>query len=129
MKKVGKLYPLELPEGPWQEISINIIGPLPRLNEKYAIVVIVDWFTKMIWLKAMIITVSSEEIARIYRDEIWKLHRILHKVLSDRGPQFALNFIRDLIKSLRIKISLSTAYHSQIDGQMEQINQNFEAFL
>ena len=42
MKKVGKLYPLELPEGPWQEISINIIGPLPRLNEKYAIVVIVD---------------------------------------------------------------------------------------
>jgi len=37
------LYPLEIPQGPWQEISIDIAGPLPN-----AIVVIVDQFTKII---------------------------------------------------------------------------------
>jgi len=35
-----------------------------------AIVVIVDRFTKMIWLKAMTMNISSEGIAKIYKDEV-----------------------------------------------------------
>ena len=42
MKKAEELYPLNILEGPWQEISIDIIGPLPKSNGKNAIVVIVD---------------------------------------------------------------------------------------
>ena len=68
------------------------------------------------------IAVLSEDIAKINWDEIWKLHRVLQKVLSNRGSQFALKFMKDLIKALGIKIILSTAYHSQTDGQTEQIN-------
>ena len=42
MKKIGELYPLKTPERSWKEISIDIIGPLLKSNEKNAIVVIVD---------------------------------------------------------------------------------------
>ena len=42
MKKVGKLYLLELQERPWKETSIDIIGPLPRSNGQDTIMVIVD---------------------------------------------------------------------------------------
>ena len=42
MKKARELYLLEIPEEPWQEISIDIIGPLPRSNGKNTIVVIID---------------------------------------------------------------------------------------
>ena len=86
MKKVGELHPLETPEELWQEISIDIIRPLPRSKDKDTIVVIVDQFTKMIRFKVTTITVSFEEIARIYWDEIWKLYGVLWKVLSDKGP-------------------------------------------
>ena len=48
MKKAGELHPLETLEGLWQEISINIIGPLPKSNKKNAIIVIVNQFIKMI---------------------------------------------------------------------------------
>jgi len=41
-KKAGELHPLEISQGLWQEINIDIIGPLPRLNGIDAIVVIVD---------------------------------------------------------------------------------------
>jgi len=44
---------------------------------------IVDWFTKMIWLKVTMTNISSEGIAKIYRDDIWKLHRVPRKILSD----------------------------------------------
>jgi len=69
-KKAGELHPLEILEGPWQDISIDMIGPLPRLNEMDAILVIVDHFTKMIRLKATTTNISSEGVAKIYRDEI-----------------------------------------------------------
>jgi len=67
------------------ENHINIIGLLPKSKNKNAIVVIVDQFTKMIRLKAITTTVSSEKIAKIYKDNIWKIHRILRKILSNRS--------------------------------------------
>ena len=129
MKKAGELHSLKILEGLWQEISIVIIGPLPKSNRKDAIVVIVDQFIKMIWLKATTMNISSEEIAKIYCDEIWKLHRIPRTILSDRGPQFISKFMEDLTKALGTKWMLLTAYHSQTDRQIEWINQEIGIFL
>ena len=94
------MYLLEIPQEPWQEISINIIGPLPKLKGKDTIVIIADRFTKMIRLKVTTTNISSEKITKIYRNEIWKLHRVPRKILSDRGPQFASKFMKKFIKTL-----------------------------
>ena len=120
---------MEISQGPWQEISIDIIGPLPKSNGMDAIVVIVDQFTKMVRLKATTTNVSSEGIAKIYRDDIWKLHGVPRKILSDRGPQFALKFMEKFTRALGTKRQLSTAYHLQTDGQTERINQEIGTFL
>jgi len=76
----------------------------------------------MIYLNATTTNISLEEIAKIYRDDIWKLHGIPRKILSDRGPQFASKFMEELTKTLGIKRQLSRIYHPQIDGQTERIN-------
>ena len=120
---------MEIPQGPWQEISIDIIGPLPTSNGMDAIVVIVDRFTKMIHLKATMTNVSSEGIAKIYRDDIWKLHGIPRKILSNRGPQFTSKFMEEFTRMLGTKRQLSIAYHPQTDGQIERINQEIGTFL
>jgi len=59
-RKAEELHPLEIPKGPWQEISIDIIGSLPKLNGMDAIVVIVDRFMKMIRLKVTTTKISLE---------------------------------------------------------------------
>ena len=122
MKKAGELHLLEILQGPWQEISIDIVGPLLKLNGKDTIVVIVNRFTKIIWLKATTTNISSEEIAKIYQDEIWKLHGVPRKILSDRGPQFVSRFMEELTKVLETKKTLSMAYHSQTEKKTERIN-------
>ena len=91
--------------------------------------VIVNRFMKMIQLKTTTTNISSEEIAIIYSDKIWKLYGILRKILSDREPQFVSRFIEELMKALGSKRMLSTAYHPQTNGQMERINQEIETFL
>jgi len=47
-------------------------------------------------------------------------------VISDRGPQFVLGFMRKLNKILGIDTKLSTAYHPQTDRQTERMNQELE---
>jgi len=66
--------------------------------------------------------ISSEEIAKIYRDNIWKLHEVPKKILSNRGPQFTSKFMKKFTKTLGTKRQLSTAYHPQTDSQTERIN-------
>ena len=93
------------------------------------IVVIVDQFTKMIQLKATMMNISSEGIAKIYRDVIWKLHGVSRKILSNKGLQFASKFMEEFTKVLGTKRQLSMAYHPQTDGQTERINQEIGTFL
>jgi len=63
-QKSGELHPLEIPQESWQDISIDIIGSLPRSNRMNAIMVIVDRFMKMIWLKVTTMNISSEGIVK-----------------------------------------------------------------
>ena len=128
-KKAGELHPLEISQGPWQEISIDIIRPLLKSNGMDTIVVIIDQFTKMIRLKATTTNISLEGIAKIYRDNIWKLHVVPRKILSNRRLQFALKFMKEFTKALETKRQLLMAYHLQTDSQTEIINQEIGTFL
>ena len=83
----------------------------------------------MICLKATTTNISSEGIAKIYRDDIWKLHRVPRKILSNRGLQFTSKFMEEFMKVLGTKRQLSTAYHPQTDSQTERINQEIGTFL
>ena len=94
-----------------------------------AIVVIIDQFMKMIHLRATTTNISLKRIAKIYMDDILKLHRVPRKILSDRGPQFASKFMEEFTKALETKRQLLITYHPQTDGQIERINQEIGTFL
>jgi len=83
----------------------------------------------MIRLIATTTSISSSKVARIYQDDIWKIHGIPKKIISDREFQFTSTFIGELYKALGIKRAISTAYYPQTNGQMERINQEVEVFL
>ena len=73
--------------------------------------------------------ITTEGLARLFRDYVWKLHRLPESVISDRGPQFAAGLMRELNKMLGIETKLSTVYHLQTDRQMERTNQELEQYL
>jgi hypothetical protein len=123
------LNPLPIPENPWQEISIDIIGPLPKSEDRDAIIVIVDRFLKMIHLIPTTTSLLSLGLAEIYKKEIWRIHWIPRRIISDRGPQFASKFMKELCNALGIERNLSMAYHPQTDSQTERINQEIEPYL
>jgi len=72
---------------------------------------------------------SAEGLARLFRDNIWKLHGLPESIILDRGPQFAAGLMRELNRMLEIESELSTAFYPQTDGQTERVNQELEQYL
>jgi len=90
-----------------------MIGPLPQSQDKDTMLVVIDRLTKMIQIIPTTTNATS-------KNNIWKLHGVPRKIISDRGPQFASKFMGELCNCLGIKRAMSTAYHPQTDGQTER---------
>ena len=69
---------------------------------------------------------TVEGLAKLFRDNVWKLHGLPESMISDRGPQFAAGLTKELNKMLGIETKLSIVYHPQTDGQTERTNQELE---
>ena len=53
----------------------------------------------------------------------------MDKIISDCGPQFVAKSFLELLKLLKIKSLLTTAYHPQSDGATERVNQEIEVYI
>jgi len=126
---VGKLKLSEVPEKPWTHLTVDFITKLLVVAGKDAILVICDKLSKIMHFVATTEEIPAEGLVRLFRDNMWKLHRLPESVVSDRGPQFAAELTKELNKILGIETRLSTAFHLQTDGQTERMNQELEQYL
>jgi len=56
---------------------------------KDVILVVCNWLSKMTHFVATIKETLMEGLARLFRNNVWKLHGLPESVVSDRGPHFA----------------------------------------
>jgi len=118
-----------IPEKLWTHISADFITKLPLAQGYDSILVVVDQLTKMVHFIPTTEKTSTERLAKLFRDNVWKLHRLPESIISDRGPQFTAGLMRELNRMLEIKSKLSTVFHPQTDGQTERVNQELEQYL
>jgi len=102
---------------------------LPESSRHDAIMTVVDSVSKRVHFVPTHTMVTAEGAARLFLHHVWKLHGLLKHVVSDRGPQFIASFTKELYRLLGIRLSSSTAWHPQTDGQMERVNQELDQFL
>jgi len=103
----------------WMHLTVDFITKLPLVAERDAILVVCDRLSKMAHFVATMEGTSTEGLARLFRNNMWKLHRLSKSMISDRGPQFVAELTMELNKMLGIEMRLSTAFHPLIDGQTE----------
>ena len=105
----GKLMPDSIPDKAWMHILADFITKLPLAQGYSSILVVVDWFTKMAHFVPTTEKTTAEGLARLFRDNVWQLHGLPESIISDRGPQFAAELMRELNEMLGIKTKLSMA--------------------
>jgi hypothetical protein len=128
-KSSGLLQPLPIPEWKWEEISMNFINGLrrtPKGND--SIWVIVDRLTKVVHIP-MRTKYGRDKLAKLYVDNILKLHGVPKSIVYDRGSQFVSMFWRSLHQALKTHLDYNSVYHPQSDRQTEWVNQVLEDML
>ncbi|EOY04000.1 Uncharacterized protein TCM_019247 [Theobroma cacao] len=129
-KLSGTLQPLSIPEWKWEHVIMDFVLGLPQTQSgKDAIWVIVDRLTKSAHFLAIHSTYSIERLARLYIDEIVRLHGVPVSIVSDRDPRFTSRFWPKFQEALGTKLRFSTAFHPQKDGQSERTIQTLEDML
>ena len=131
----GLLQPLEIPKGPWQSVTMDLIVKLPAAtlpggNTKYdSIHVAVDRLTKYAVFTPWKETWNAEISAERLRDALIIKHGLPFEIITDRGSVFTSKYWNTFMKTLGIKQRFSTAYHPQTDGQTERLNQILTTYL
>ncbi|GBG81281.1 hypothetical protein CBR_g31956 [Chara braunii] len=127
----GLLQPLPIPEGHWQSISMDFIGPLrpPTPRGHDAILVVVDRFTKHARFVPCRYAISAREVAGIVFDRVVRDHGLALSIISDCDPDFTIRFWRRLHEVYGSQLRFSSSYHPQTDGQTEITNKTLGDIL
>ena len=108
---------------------VDFITKLPIVARKDAILVVYDRLSKMTHFVAITERTLAEGLARLFKDNVWKLRKLPESIVSDRGPQFVAELTRKLNRMLGIETRLLTAFYPQMDGQTKRMNQELEQYL
>ena len=112
----------EVLEKTWTHLIVDFITKLPLVVGKDAILVVYNKLLKITHFVATTEETLAKGLAKLFRDNLWKLHSLQESIISNRGPQFVAELTRKLNKMLEIETRLLTVFHLQTDRQTEWMN-------
>ena len=126
----GLLQSHSVPGWKWDTISIDFIVGFPLSARRHdSIMVVVDKLTKVAHFIPVRSSYNVASVARIFMEQVVRLHGIPKKIISDRDPVFTSSLWRSLQRELGTQLNFSSAYHPETDGQTERVNQILEDML
>ena len=106
------------------------ITHLPAIPKGHtSILVCADRLSKMVHLIATKDSSGAEEIARLFSDNVVRLHAVPHRIVSDRDAGFTFHLWASLCDHLGMDRTMSTALHSGTNGQTERCNRVLQDML
>jgi transposase InsO family protein len=130
----GLLQPHATPSRPWTHVSLDLITDLPESpaldgGSYDSVLTVVDMFSKQAHFVPTRKTVTSQQLAALFLQNVYRLHGLPTMLVSDRDPRFTADFWQTVWRHLGTKLNLSSAYHPQTDGQTERTHRTLEQLL
>ena len=114
------LAPHGIPHRAWEVLCVDEVTGFVSSEGHDAIWVFVDKLTKMChFVPATKEGMTSEKLADLFFDNVFRLHGLPTKIISDRDPRFDNAFWRRLFERMGVSLNMSTPSHPQTDGQTE----------
>lgn len=100
------------PVKPWEMISVDLIGPLPRSNKgNIFLLVITDIFTKFVLVKPL--RKSTAPLVNQFVEESFMLFSVPRVTISDNGSQFISRSYKKMLEDYKVKLWYTASYHAQ----------------
>ena len=103
-----------LPSGPWQDLAMDLLGPLPSGE---SVLVIVDYLSRYYEVEVMRTTTSEKVIEKIFTT-----HGLPLSLRNDNGPQFRSEVFEQYLEDNGIEHRKITLLWPQANGEVERQN-------
>src|SRR5204863_3872659 len=127
------LHQSDMPVMPDTYFSMDFIGLLPpsQWNGIWydSIFIYKDYFNEWIEAWPMSTNATGEDIADLYFTHIFPQTELLESIICNRDTKFTSKFWETLMQRLKIKLDMSTAFHSQMDKSTEITNKTIIQIL
>jgi hypothetical protein len=95
---------------------MDFVDGLPPSGSANSVLVVVDKFSKYAHFLPLRHPYTAASVARVFMDNIFKLHGLPVAIISNRGKVFTIKFWQMLFQLAGTELCMSTAYHPQSDG-------------
>lgn len=127
-KVAGLMAGPNLVDQPWQMISADIVGPLPRSTSGYLnILVVSDYFSKFA-LFFPIRSPTAAVICKLIEEQIFLLFGVPKILITDNGVQFTSSKFKDMCAEYKVQHKTTALYHPQANPT-ERINRVLKTML
>jgi transposase InsO family protein len=107
----------EPPMGPWQDIAIDLMGPMPTGE---SLLVVVDYYSR--FYEVVIMRSTTTQKVTVALSDIFARFGFPHSLKSDNGPQFVSEEFRRYLLENGIEHRKSPPLWPQANGEVERQN-------
>ena len=134
--EMGALRPQECPAGPMQSVTMDFIAGMPAAvlpewpgRAITQALVMVCRFTKKGFILPMPGNATTQEVAKVVYEKVFREHGWPLELISDRDVKFTSAFWKELFNRVGTKLSFGYSYHQRFDGQTEVMNRVIKEIL
>ena len=113
------LKPTQLPSGPWEDLAVDLLGPLPS---GHYVLVVIDYYSRYYEID-IIKDISSEKIVDCL-ETMFARNGLPKTIKSDNGPQFVSKYVEQYLKDINVKHSKTIPLHPAANGEVERQNRS-----
>ncbi|KAH9104560.1 hypothetical protein AeMF1_019386, partial [Aphanomyces euteiches] len=124
------LQSLDVPLELWESVSMDFIFGLPSDRAgNTGIFTLVDRASKYLIALPVKASITAEQSARLFFDNVYCHFGLPSSIVSDRDPRFTSHFWRALFALCGTTLNMSSSDHPESDGQTERANRVLEDIL
>ncbi|XP_021996255.1 uncharacterized protein K02A2.6-like [Helianthus annuus] len=123
----------EMPQNPIQVLEvfdvwgIDFMGPFPSSSGNRYILVAIDYVS--MWVEAQALPTSDARVVVRFLKKLFTRFGVPKAIISDRGTHFCNSIMDKALARYGVTHCLSTAYHPQTSGQVENANRGVNRIL
>jgi hypothetical protein len=91
-KKYGLYKLLSFLNEPWESVSMDFMMQLPKWNGMDAILVVVNWFSKLAKMVPTKTTATTFDLKKLFFDMWVRHHGMPQLIINDRNTKFMVDF-------------------------------------
>lgn len=127
-RPVDKMVSHNKADRPWEIVSTDLIGPLPRSKRGHVFILVVTDYLSKFSLLFPLRKATGDNVSKIMENEVFLMFGVPRVIICDNGPQYRCKQFLRLAESYKCRIQFNAAYHPRANPT-ERVNRNIKTML